>query len=73
MLVGDPEYAQNALRQHTQVLRDNASVTFRAEGTHLYAVDPAPLREVDLWLEGFRRFWIQRLDALSTELTRGRR
>ena len=26
-----------------------------------------------MWLEGFRRFWTQRLDALATELARGKR
>jgi hypothetical protein len=34
----------------------------------LYAVEPAPLSEVDAWLDRFRRFWEQRLDALGTEL-----
>lgn len=34
---------------------------------------PRPLREVDMWLERFRRFWAQRLDALATELARGTR
>ena len=29
--------------------------------------------EVDMWLERFRRFWAQRLDALATELARGGR
>ena len=32
----------------------------------------APLHEVDLWLQRFRRFWDQRLDALATELARGK-
>jgi hypothetical protein len=36
-------------------------------------VDSGPLREVDVWLDQFRRFWNQRLDALATELARGRR
>jgi hypothetical protein len=31
------------------------------------------MREVDAWLEQFRGFWAQRLDALGTELERGRR
>ena len=34
---------------------------------------PAPLREVDAWLEPYRQFWNQRLDALGTELARGKR
>ena len=32
-----------------------------------------PLREVDVWLERFRGFWSQHLDALATELARGKR
>ena len=46
----------------------------RADGARrLYAVDPGPLREVDVWLERFRGFWSQHLDALATELARGKR
>ncbi len=46
----------------------------RAEGSRrLYTVEPAPLREVDAWPDRLRRSWEQRLDALGTELTRGRR
>jgi DNA-binding transcriptional ArsR family regulator len=66
--------SQPAVSQHLRVLRDNGFATVRAQGTRrLYAVDPAPLREVDVWLERYRRFWTQRLDALGTELVRGRR
>jgi DNA-binding transcriptional ArsR family regulator len=66
--------SQPAVSQHLRVLRDTGFTSVRAEGARrLYAVDPAPLREVDLWLEGFRRFWTQRLDALGTELVRGRK
>jgi len=66
--------SQPAVSQHLRVLRDNGFATVRAVGTRrLYAVDPAPLQEVDLWLERYRRFWTQRLDALGTELARGRR
>jgi hypothetical protein len=36
-------------------------------------VEAGPLSEVDAWLDRFRRFWDQRLDALETELARGRR
>ncbi|MFI6476700.1 hypothetical protein ACIBH1_02135 [Nonomuraea sp. NPDC050663] len=44
-----------------------------ADGTRrMYAVGPAPLQEVDVWLERFRHFWNQRLDALGTELARGK-
>lgn len=66
--------SQPAVSQHLRVLRDNGFAAVRAEGTRrLYSVDSAPLRQVDEWLEPFRRFWTQRLDALGTELVRGRR
>lgn len=66
--------SQPGVSQHLRVLRDNGFASVRAEGTRrFYAVESAPLREVDAWLAGFRRFWDQRLDALETELARGRR
>jgi DNA-binding transcriptional ArsR family regulator len=66
--------SQPAVSQHLKVLREAGFTTVRADGTRrLYAVDAAPLQEVDAWLERFRGFWTQRLDALATELARGRR
>jgi DNA-binding transcriptional ArsR family regulator len=66
--------SQPAVSQHLRVLRENGFATVRAQGTRrLYAVDPAPLQSVDEWLEPYRKFWNQRLDALGTELARGRR
>ncbi|MFE0024873.1 ArsR/SmtB family transcription factor [Amycolatopsis sp. NPDC059021] len=66
--------SQPAVSQHLRVLRENGFTTVRAEGTRrLYAVDPAPLREIDGWLDRYRRFWTGPLDALATELARGKR
>jgi DNA-binding transcriptional ArsR family regulator len=66
--------SQPAVSQHLKVLRKSGFASVRAEGTRrLYAVDAGPLREVDAWLERFRGFWEQRLDALETELARGKR
>jgi DNA-binding transcriptional ArsR family regulator len=66
--------SQPAVSMHLRVLRENGFATVRAAGARrLYAVDAAPLREVDAWLERFRQFWEQRLDALGTEIARGRR
>jgi DNA-binding transcriptional ArsR family regulator len=68
------EISQPAVSQHLRVLREHGFTDVRAEGARrLYAVAPAPLREVDVWLERFRGFWSQHLDALATELARGRR
>jgi DNA-binding transcriptional ArsR family regulator len=66
--------SQPAVSQHRRVLRDSGFATVRAAGTRrLYAVNPEPLREVAEWLDPFRHFWAPHLDALATELARGRR
>lgn len=66
--------SQPAVSQHLRVLRDSGFATVRPEGARrLYAVNAGPLRDVDAWLDRFRRFWGPHLDALSTELARGQR
>ena len=66
--------SQPAVSQHLRVLREHGFATARADGTRrLYELDPAPLAEADAWFDPFRRFWQPHLDALSTELARGRR
>lgn len=66
--------SQPGVSQHLKVLRDNGFASVRAVGTRrLYAVEADPLREIDEWLTQFRRFWRQRLDALATEIARGKR
>lgn len=66
--------SQPAVSQHLGVLRTSGFVHVRVDGPRrLYSLDPTPLREVDSWLDGFRRFWEQRLDALGTEIARGKR
>jgi DNA-binding transcriptional ArsR family regulator len=62
------------ISRHLRVLHEHGLVTARTEGTRrLYALDPAPLEEVDAWLERYRGFWANRLDALDTEIRRRRR
>jgi DNA-binding transcriptional ArsR family regulator len=66
--------SQPAVSQHLKVLRESGFASVRPDGVRrLYAVDSAPLQEVDVWLDQFRRFWEQRLDSLATELARGKR
>jgi DNA-binding transcriptional ArsR family regulator len=65
---------QPAVSRQLRVLRENGFATVRADGARrLYAVDLAPLQSIDQWLAPYRRFWSQRLDALGTELARGKR
>jgi DNA-binding transcriptional ArsR family regulator len=66
--------SQPAVSQHLRVLRENGFAAVRPDGTRrLYSLQTQGLQEVDAWIGHFRRFWEQRLDALGTELARGRR
>ncbi len=66
--------SQPAVSQHLKVLRESGFATVRPEGTRrLYAVNAEPLRDIDVWLGQFRQFWAPKLDALATELARGKR
>ena len=51
-----------------------AGATVTAEGTRrLYELEASPMAEVDMWLSQFRSFWEPKLDALATEVERGKR
>jgi DNA-binding transcriptional ArsR family regulator len=66
--------SQAGVSQHLRVLRESGFARVRPAGTRrLYAVEPDPLREVEAWLDQFRGMWDQPMDALATELARGRR
>jgi DNA-binding transcriptional ArsR family regulator len=70
----DFDISQPAVSQHLKVLRDAGFTAVRADGQRrVYSLDPAPLREIDDWLEPFRRFWTHKLDALATEIARGKK
>jgi DNA-binding transcriptional ArsR family regulator len=65
---------QPAVSAQLRVLREGGFATVRPDGARrLYAVNSEPLRDVDEWLGRFRRFWTPHLDALGTELARGKR
>jgi len=65
---------QPAVSQHLKVLREAGFAGVRSDGARrIYAIEAAPLREVDAWLDQFRRFWAHRLEALATEIARGKR
>ena len=62
---------QAAVSQHLKVLRESGFATVRADAQRrLYSVDVAGLQAVDAWI---RRFWEPKLDALATEIARGKR
>ena len=68
------DISQPAVSQHLRVLRDSGFATVRVDGPRrMYEVATLPLGEVDAWLGRFRALWNQRLDALATEVARGKR
>jgi DNA-binding transcriptional ArsR family regulator len=66
--------SQAGVSQHLKVLRQSGFAQVRPEGTRrIYVLDAAPLRDIDDWLERFRVFWPHKLDALATEVARGKK
>ena len=66
--------SQPAVSQHLRVLRDSGFAHVRAEARNrLYSLDTAPLEQVEEWLDPFRRFWNHKLEALATEVARGKK
>jgi DNA-binding transcriptional ArsR family regulator len=65
---------QAAVSQHLRVLRESGFTNVRVDGQRrVYSVDPAPLQEVDMWLNRFRAFWEPKFSALETEIARGKK
>ena len=61
--------AQPTVSKHLSVLREAGLVTVRKDAQRrLYSLNPAPLKELDLWLARYRRFWTDKLDALEAHL-----
>lgn len=66
--------SQAGVSQHLKVLRDNGFASVRPQGTRrVYALDTTPLQGIDDWLERFRVFWPHKLEALATEIARGKK
>jgi DNA-binding transcriptional ArsR family regulator len=60
--------------RHLRMLREAGLVDVRQESQRrIYTLRPEPLAEVDQWLSRYRALWEQRLDALHTEVARGKR
>ena len=65
---------QPAVSQHLKVLRDSGFASVRVDGSRrIYAVQTEPIQQVDVWLDKFRMFWAPKLEALATEVARGKR
>jgi DNA-binding transcriptional ArsR family regulator len=66
--------AQSGVSRHLRVLRDAGLVEASVDGQRrIYRLCPEPLAELEDWLDPYRQLWVQRMDALHTEIARGRR
>jgi DNA-binding transcriptional ArsR family regulator len=66
--------ARPGVSRHLRVLREAGLVEFRQEAQRrVYGLRPEALAEVDEWLGRYRALRQQRLDALHTEVARGKR
>ena len=60
---------QPGTSKHLRVLREAGLVQVRQEAQRrVYAIDPGPLAELDVWLAPYRRMWSDSLDALGRRL-----
>ena len=65
---------QPAVSRHLRLLRESGFASVHSAGTRrLYALDAAGLEDAERWLADLRGQWSRRLDALATEIARGRR
>lgn len=65
--------ARPGVSRHLRVLREAGLVDVRQEAQRrIYSLRPNPLLEVEQWLGRYRAMWEQRLDALHTEVARGK-
>src|ERR1700704_5070840 len=66
---------QPQVSKHLRVLSDAGLVDVRIDAQRrIYTLRPAPLQELEAWVERYRRLWeenFQRLDALLLDLKNG--
>jgi DNA-binding transcriptional ArsR family regulator len=73
-LAGALPIARPGVSRHLRVLREAGLVDVRQDAQRrIYRLRPEALIEVDEWLEAYRALWRNRLDALHTEVKRGRK
>lgn len=66
--------ARPGVSRHLRVLREAGLVDVHQDAQRrIYTLRPEALVEVDDWLSEYRRLWENRLDALHTEIARGKK
>jgi DNA-binding transcriptional ArsR family regulator len=70
--IAQPFYVSlNAISKHVMVLERAGLLRREIKGReHHCTIETCPLREADAWLEYYRQFWEQRMDALETYVKR---
>jgi DNA-binding transcriptional ArsR family regulator len=70
-LLGEMRLSQPGLSKHLKALREAGLVSMRPDGQRrLYRLEPQQLGALDAWLQPFRAFWAERLDALDEHLNK---
>jgi DNA-binding transcriptional ArsR family regulator len=65
--------ARPGVSRHLRVLREAGLVEVRQEAQRrVYTLRPQPLADISDWLSRYLTLWEQRLDALHTEIARGK-
>jgi DNA-binding transcriptional ArsR family regulator len=68
-LVGSLGLTQPSTSKHLRVLREAGLVRVRKQAQRrVYAIEPAPMADLDAWLAPYRRLWNDSLDALGRHL-----
>jgi DNA-binding transcriptional ArsR family regulator len=73
-LAGALPIARPGVSRHLRVLREAGLVEVEQQAQwRIYRLRPDALAELDGWLGRYRALWEQRVDALHTEIARGKR
>ncbi|WIB77270.1 metalloregulator ArsR/SmtB family transcription factor [Curtobacterium sp. MCPF17_002] len=74
VIAGEFGISQPAVSRHLRVLREAGFASAAPRGTsRVYRLEARAVDELDHAVERYRALWRQRLDALTTEIARGRR
>ena len=66
--------ARPGVSRHLRVLREAGLVDVQQDAQRrIYSLRAEPLADLDTWLADYRDLWTQRIDALHTEIARGKR
>lgn len=65
-IVEHTKLSQPGVSKHLRILREADLVTITKESQkRIYHINPYPLKEIDKWIEPYRMFWSEKLDALE--------